>query len=191
MKKLLIGSIVGAIILFIWSFIAWALSPLHLHTYSYSPVQDSVLHVLAEGNVETGAYVFPMADNRNAKAFDSEYQKESQRVMTENSGKPMATVYYLKEGYQMGGLTMLRGFLFNFLAVLAASIILVPAFTTLTTFFGRWWLTLVIGLLINATGPLIHYNWMGAPWPFTVDMVLDNFLNWGITGLWLAWYFRK
>ena len=191
MKKLLIGSLVGAIILFIWGFFAWALSPLHLHTYSYSPVQDSVLRVLAEGNVETGAYVFPMADNRNAKAFDGDYQKESQRVMTENSGKPMATVYYLKEGYQMGGLTMLRGFLFNFLAVLAASIILVPAFTTLNTFFGRWWLTLVIGLLLNAAGPLLHYNWMGAPWPFTVDMVLDNFLNWGITGLWLAWYFRK
>ena len=77
------------------------------------------------------------------------------------------------------------------LAVLAACILLAPAFATTTTFFGRWWLSLMVGLLITAAGPLIYFNWLGVPWDFTVDMILDIFLNWGITGLWLAWYFRK
>jgi hypothetical protein len=188
MKKLFIGSFVGSVILFVWSFLAWAILPIHLHTINYTPVQDTVLKILADANMQTGAYAMPMADNRNAGAFDATYHEESEKLMKENQGKPMASVYYLKDGYQMN---IPRGFLFDFLAVLAACIILVPAFTTMNTFFQRWWLTLVVGLLVNACGPLINYNWMGMPWNYTVDIVLDNFLNWGITGVWLAWYFGR
>lgn len=188
MKKLLIGSLVGAIILFIWSFLAWAILPIHLHTFSYTPAQDTILKSLADANMETGAYSLPMADNRNATAFDATYQEASQKVMEESAGKPMATIYYLKEGYDMN---IPRGFFFNFLAVFAACIILVPAFTTTTSFFQRWWFTLVIGLIVNACGPLINYNWMGMPWSFTLDMVMDVFLNWAIVGVWLAWWFGR
>lgn len=191
MQKILIGSIVGAVILFVWSFLSWAILPLHLHTYMYSPVQDTVLSILKDHNLETGVYSFPMADNRNVSGFDAKFREESEKVMKENTGKPMATVFYEKEGYDMSSMTMVRGFLFNFLAVLAVCILLAPAFTTIDSFFGRWWLTLIVGLLINASGPLIQFNWMGVPWEFTLDMIVDNFLNWGITGLWLAWFLKK
>ena len=65
MKKILIGSLVGAIILFIWSFLAWAVLPVHLHTFQYTPAQDSILQILANNNMESGAYAMPMADNRD------------------------------------------------------------------------------------------------------------------------------
>jgi hypothetical protein len=190
MKRILLGSFVGAIILFVWSFLAWALLPIHLKTFLYTPAQDSILKVLATSNMESGAYAVPMADNRNAKSFDSKYQNEAEQVMKENAGKPAATVYYRKEGYDMNGGTIARGFLFNLIAVFAATVLLVPAFLKMNSYFGRWWLAIMVGLLINATGPLIQFNWMGMPWNFTMDMVLDNFLNWGIVGLWLAHFFR-
>ncbi|MEP7167963.1 MAG: hypothetical protein ABI855_01205 [Bacteroidota bacterium] len=190
MKKILIGSFVGAIVLFIWSFLAWAILPIHLHTVKYTLAQDSLLQIMANNNLESGTYGMPMADNRNVSAFDSKYHEEMEKKMKENAGKPMASVYYLKEGYNMGATTMLRGFLFNFLAVFAASILLAPAFTISNSFFGRWWLTLVVGLFLNACGPLIQYNWMAMPWNFTVDMVIDNFLNWGVVGLWFAYYYK-
>src|SRR4051794_29763383 len=98
MKKILVGSFVGAIILFIWSFLAWAVLPLHLHTFSYHPAQDSLLNILATSETATGAYSMPMADNRNAAAFDSKYHEESEKLMKENAGRPMATIFYLKEG---------------------------------------------------------------------------------------------
>ena len=159
MKKLLIGSLVGSIILFVWSFLAWAILPIHLHTISYTPVQDSVLKILADANMESGAYAMPMVDNRNVAAFDSKYQQESEKLMKETAGKPMASIYYLKDGYQMN---IPRGFLFNFIAVFAACIILIPAFTTTTSFFQRWWFTLVIGLIVNACGPLITGRAIGS-----------------------------
>lgn len=191
MKKLITASLVGAIILFVWSFLAWAVLPIHLHTIKYTPAQDTILKILADRNMEDGAYAMPMADNTNATAFDSKYHEESEKVMKESEGKPMAQIYYQKNGYDMSPMTMVRGFLINLLAVFSACLILVPAFTTLNTFFGRWWLTLVVGLLVNACGPLINYNWLGMPWNFTADMILDVFLNWAIVGLWLAWYLRR
>lgn len=191
MKKILIGSFVGTIVLFIWSALSWTVLPLHLHTYSYTSAQDSILKVLADNNVETGAYLMPMADNTNATAFDSKYHEESERVMKENEGKPMATIYYLRQGYLMGAMTFIRGFLFDFLALLAACIILTPSFAAMSSFFGRWWLALLVGLLLSAYGPLQQFNWMAVPWNFTADIVLGTLLDWGVTGLWLAWYFGR
>ena len=190
MKKLFIGSLVGAIILFIWSFYAWAISSIHLHTYMHTPLQDSIMNTLAENNMETGAYVMPMADNRNIDSKTEEYDKQSQELMGAGMGKPSAVLYYTKAmEFNMG--TLLRGFLFEFLTVFAACILLLPGFAATSSFFGRWWLTLIVGLLLSAAGPLMRYNFMGEPWSFAIDMIVDTFLNWGIVGLWLAWYFRK
>lgn len=191
MKKLLIGSIVGAMILFFWSFLSWAILPIHLHTFMYTPAQDSIMSLLNNGSLpESGVYGLPMADNRNVSGFDAKFQEESQELIKKAAGQPMATIYYQKDGYNMGGSTLLKGFLFNFLAVLTLCILLAPAMSLKSSYFGRWWLMLVAGLFINACGPLIQYNWMGVPWNFTSDMIVDNFMNWGIVGLWLAYYFK-
>ena len=188
MKKLLIGSLVGAVIYFFWGFISWAVLPIHLHTVSYTPAQDTLLQIMADAHMTDGAYSMPMADNRNVSGFDSKYREETERVMKESKGKPMASIYYLEDGYKMN---IPRGFLFDFIAVLAACIILVPAFSTTNSFFQRWWFTLLIGLIVSVCGPLVNYNWMSMPWNFTVDMVFDYLLSWGVTGVWLAWYFRN
>ena len=49
MKKILIGSLVGTLIMFIWSFLAWMILPIHANTYMYTPAQDNILKVLQDG----------------------------------------------------------------------------------------------------------------------------------------------
>ena len=189
MKKIIIGALVGGIILFLWSFLAWTVLPLHRQTIMYTPTQDSVLKILANSKMETGAYSMPMIDNRNMTDL-SAYHKECEKLMEANAGKPMASIYYLKEGYTMSGNTILRGFLINLLAVLCACILLAPTLANNKSFFSRWAMVLIVGVLVTACGPLIEYNWMAWPWNFTVDMIKDIMLNWGIVGLWLAFYFK-
>lgn len=191
MKKLLIGSFVGAIVLFVWSFLAWSVLPIHLNTFMYNPAMNTVLKTLADSNVETGVYAMPMADNRNVSGFDSKYREETERVMKESENKPAVMVSYLKEGYQFSALTIIKGFLINLITLFAACMLLIPGYKTMNTFFGRWWLTLFVGVLVSAAGPLINYNWMGAPWSYTIDLIMDVMVNWGITGLWLAYYFKN
>jgi hypothetical protein len=191
MKKLLIGSSVGAVVLFIWSFLAWAILPIHQHAFMYNPAMSSVLQTLVDSNVSSGSFVYPMADNRNVSGFDAKFQEESQKVAEANTGKPAVVVYYKKEGYLMDFTTILKGLLFNFIAVFSACLILLPGFKNTDSFFGRWWLTLLIGVVISAAGPLINYNWMGSPWDFTVEMILDILINWSVVGLWFAFYFKN
>ena len=69
-KKRLIGSLVGAVILSVWSFIAWAISPLHIDTFKHNPAQDTLLKVPDESGMETGVYGMSMADNRNVHGID-------------------------------------------------------------------------------------------------------------------------
>ena len=86
--------------------------------------------------------------------MNKKYMEDADKLMKENKGKPMATVYYLKNGYEMGAVTMMRGFLFNFLSLLAACLILANSFAAMNSFFGRWWLVFLIGMLVSASSHL-------------------------------------
>lgn len=191
MKKIFIGSLVGAAIMFVWSFLMWGVLPCHLHTYMYTPAQDTLLKIMAEINLETGVYGLPMADNREMSGFNNTFHEESEKVMKQYKGKPMASLFYLKEGWNMDGMMFVRGFLWNFFAVMALCIILSGTFGNATSFFGRWWLVLLAGLLLVTQGPLMQHNWMGFPYEFTLRMAVDIFGNWAVAGLWLAWYFGR
>jgi hypothetical protein len=176
MKKIIIGSLVGAVIMFVWSFLMWAVLPCHLHTFMYTPAQDSLLKGMAESNMETGVYGLPMADNRAMSGFNNTFHEESEN---------------LKEGWNMGGMTFVRGFLWNLFALMALCIMLSGTFGNTSSFFGRWWLVLLAGVLLVTQGPLMQHNWMGFPYDFTMRMAVDIFGNWAVAGLWLAWYFGR
>jgi len=94
MKKILIASLVGGIILFAWHAVSWMVMPIHLDSFHYSPAQDSILNALENAGLTTGAYFMPTADNRNVTAFDSEYHKKTEELMKTRVGKPMATIFY-------------------------------------------------------------------------------------------------
>ncbi len=189
MKKIIIGSLAGSVILFVWGAISWMLLPIHLQSFHYTPAQDSILSALS--GLESGAYMVPAADNRNAKAFDSKYQEECMKMHEVYKGKPMATIMYIKEGVQENAMTFVRGLLFNFISVMCVCIILAASSEKLRTFFERWWMVLLVSCVLVLQGPLMGYNWMGLPWHYVKGMVIDAFVSWGLCGAWLAWYFGK
>src|SRR5436190_20199030 len=109
MKKILIASLVGAVILFVWNAVSWMVMPTHLDSFHYTPAQDSILNTLKNSGLTTGAYLMPGADNRNVKAFDSEFQKKAEEMMKSNVGKPAATFFYLDAMPQMEAAQVLSG----------------------------------------------------------------------------------
>ena len=56
MKKWLIGSFVGAILIFVWQFLSWTVFQLHEAEAKYTPAQDSILQYLNTQFKETGTY---------------------------------------------------------------------------------------------------------------------------------------
>src|SRR5689334_513826 len=95
MKKIVIAAIVGSIILFAWNAVSWMVMPTHTHSFRYTPAQDSILHVLKNSGLTTGAYMIPSVDNGNLSPFDAEYQKKHEELMNAVIGHPMATLFYV------------------------------------------------------------------------------------------------
>ena len=179
MKKILIGSIVGTVIMFIWSMLAWMILPVHANTYMYTPSQDAILKVLAESTLESGTYGLPSAATK----------EEMMKVHETNVGKPGAAIFYLKEQPAMGASMMLGGFIFGFIGILAACILL--AGNMGGSFFSRWWMVMMVAVIVIFHKDMMDWNWMSNSWAYTRDMILDTALGWAITGLWLSWWFGR
>ena len=78
MKKWLIGSVVGAIILFVWQAASWMFLPIHDDSMKYTPAQNAIMDVLSANIKEDGMYQMPSAPTK----------KEQQDMMEGLEGKP-------------------------------------------------------------------------------------------------------
>jgi len=174
-----IASLVGAIIMFVWSFLAWVVLPIHANTYMYTPGQDAILKVLADNNLESGTYGMPSAPTK----------EEAMKVHESNAGKSGAQIFYLKEIPAMGPGMHIAGIIFNFIMVFAACMLLVNNMGG--SFFSRWWMVMMFAIVLIFGEHLMSWNWMGYSWNYTRDFILDTAIGWGINGLWLAWYLGR
>jgi hypothetical protein len=181
MKKIIIGSLVGALIMFIWSFLSWIVLPIHANTFAYTDKQVAIMQALADNGLETGAYGLSTAPTR----------EEHFKAMQEgtNKGKPGAAMMYTKEDVGMGPKQQIVGFFFNFIMIFAACMLLVNNMSG--SFFSRWWMVMMFAVVIIFGVRLMEWNWMGHTWNYTRDFVLDCALGWALNGVWLAWWLGK
>ena len=83
MKKTLIGSLVGAVILFLWQFVSWTAAELHRPAQAYTPKQDSILQYLSTQFTEDGTYFLPTYPDG---ASMEEQQKTGRRMCRKAMG---------------------------------------------------------------------------------------------------------
>jgi hypothetical protein len=179
MKKSLIASIVGGIIIFMWQFLSNAALDLHRSAQQYSPKQDSVLHSLTQ-QLEPGRYFLPTYP---AGASADEIQKATEAAV----GKPWAIV----EVHQAwpAGMTMqlIRSLLTNMVIVFLLCWILQKG--NFNSFSAIFLSTLFIGLIAFLAFPYPNYIWYETPgiWAH----LNDAWIPYALTGAWLGWFLRR
>ena len=87
MKKWLIGSLVGGIIVFAWQFLSWTMLGIHNDAARYHPAQDSIVNYLSSVIKEDGAYMLPTAKPEMSRS-------EHEEMVKQMEGKPWASVIY-------------------------------------------------------------------------------------------------
>jgi hypothetical protein len=190
MKKFIIGSLVGTVLIFVWSFASWELLPIHVHSFNYIPKQDSVMKMLDRTIPASGAYMLPAVDNRKVESVTSGYKAASEKNMEDMVGKSNAMIFYTKQTPAMDPMQIVRGVLIDLFAVMSAIIILMLGRDRLNTFFMRFWVILLIGFIVALNSYLLDWNWMNFPWHFIKRELVDVCVEWSLVGLWLAWYFK-
>jgi hypothetical protein len=183
MKKLIIASIVGGIIMFAWQFLSWPVLNLHKAANRYTANQDAILAALNTNLPEEGGYMVP-ALPENASSADHE------KLMEEANGKPWATIQYHKSMESTTG-AMIK----NMVRALLVDIIMIWLFCwilskiNLPGFGTIFMASLFTGLIVFFSSPYaisIWYKWFDIMAHFT-----DAMVSWGLCGLWLGWWLKK
>lgn len=183
MKKIIIGSIVGGILLFLWQFLSWAAGNFHEPVQKYTDKQEAIMTFLNSQNLEEGGYLMPSMPRTASK-------EEHEAFMKETDGKPWALVNYHKENKSDMNdmiMNMIRALVIDILTVYLLCWIL-RRFNVLT-FSNVLLASIVTGLIVFFNAPYIHYIWYQ-----DADIwihLLDAIASWGLVGLWLGWWLTR
>ncbi|MEO6691503.1 MAG: hypothetical protein ABIO44_04110 [Saprospiraceae bacterium] len=179
MKKEIIATIVGAIILFVWQFLSWSILPVHQSEYGYSANQDQIMTCLTQNLSESGTYMLPGSPPGTS-------HEEAEKDMEKHLNKPWATIHYHSSFEMSMGMNMLRGFAVDLLAIFLLTWLLrksssINIKTAVTS-------SVAIGLIGYLTIPYLNSIWFPTN---SLGHLVDAIASWGIVGVWLGWYLGK
>jgi len=180
MKKWVIGSLVGAIIVFAWQALSWTMLGIHDSANKYTPAQTEIMSTLSSKLTEDGLYMMPSAPT----------QKEQQAMMKDMEGKPWASVIYHKSFHTDMTMLMIRGFLVDLFLVISLIYILTRGGAPIgrRVFSG----SVAFGLAFFLWGPYTGHIWFDLPWSMIKGDLIDAIVAWTLCGLWLSfWLSRK
>lgn len=182
MKKWLIGSLVGAILIFLWQFLSWTVLQFHEAEAKYTPAQDSVLNYLSRTFNESGTYMLPTVPPGASQDAMEELGKKM-------DGKPWATLTYRSSYMNSMTRPMIRGFLVDFVLVLCLIYLLTRAGTPVgVRIFAA---SIALGLITFLWGPYTAHNWFQTPTADLNGHLIDSLVAWGLAGIWLGWWLNR
>ncbi len=182
MMRLLLSTLAGAVIYFIWQMLAWMMIPIHGPTISSLPNEDAVRDVLVEQNVESGVYIVPYGTNEEMADPESEFMKRHQEG-------PLFAIYYHKSGLEpMMVSVMLAGFGLDFLGVLLAATLLKCAADArcFRSYLARVGFVTGLGVFLAMMGHVTYAIWMHFDAYYTAMFVVDSVVGWFLVGLVIA-----
>lgn len=107
MKKHLLFSVIGAIVIFGWLFLSNAMPNFHKAASVYTPAQNEILQKLQDLGLNEGMYFLGQPDPTLSHA-------EMEAQMKSMEGKPWAVVNYHKTNSMSMAMPMIRGILVAF-----------------------------------------------------------------------------
>lgn len=179
MKKQLIATLVGGLILFVWQFLSWSMLNIHADEYKYTPNQDTILQTLTRNLEGTGTYMLPGLPPGSSK-------EDEERLMESGKGKPWASIQYHQTFGGNMGVYMARAFSADLLAVfLLVWLLLRFANLDFTT-------TMLASLAAGGIGYLTT-SYLNSIWFETNSLghLIDTVAQWGLAGIWLGWWLNR
>lgn len=176
MKRPLIASLVGGLILFIWQFLSFG--PLNVHgaENTYTPNQEKIIAFLSENITEGGEYFLPtVPPGSSSEAM----QKAQENAM----GKPWAKINY-RPAFEMNfGMNLFRGFAIDLLSVwlLVWLLMQMKNLSMKTALLS----SLAVGAIGYMTIPYLNSVWYETN---TFGYLADWVVQWGVVGAWLGWF---
>jgi len=180
MKKLVIGSLVGGILIFIWQTLSWTMLNLHHANQEYTPKQDSILQYLNSQFSEDGSYFLPNYPPNTSR-------EEMEKCMDANKGKPWVQIQYHKAMDINMTSNIVRGLIVDIIMVAFLCWILVRISPSS---FGTVFIAcLFTGVIVFINSPYTIHIWY--PKADIMAHLTDALVSWGLCGIWLGWWLNR
>ena len=177
MKKIIIGSLVGGLILFIWQFLSYSTFDLHFDQMAYTPNQEEIMSCL-EGKITEGEYYMIRAPKGD--------MEEQGRLMEERLGKPWAMIQYHNSLENTFGSNLLRAFIINSLAIAFLCWIMMQMSDL--SMKNAIITSVMVGLIGYLTINYIDGIWFKIG---TIPDLIDAIIPWAAIGAWLGYWVNK
>ncbi|MCH8034179.1 MAG: hypothetical protein IH950_10565 [Bacteroidetes bacterium] len=182
MNKLIVPSLIAAVVVFIWMFISWAVIGWHNVDIKNLPNGDALAEQMKESINEPGIYIYPRhpdgGDDTDMEEWTSKYK----------AGPLVNFMVYHPEGSEpMNPMNFIKSFIINFIAAFIAGVLLMMTLAQNPSFWRRVIFVTLLGLFAGFIGPFMDWNWWSFPTGYTIVEVADFCLTWFFAGLVLAW----
>jgi hypothetical protein len=187
MKSILIGGLVGAVIIFVWSFLAWGVIPLHTSTMRNVANEDTLITVMRSSMDTKTVYLFPGMPP-NVPGMTAEQQEAAMKEWEKKYEKgPTGMIFYDPKGSSpMMPVQMVVGFIICFLSAALAGWLLTRSTAISSGYIARVMYCGVLGIFISLVAHLTNWNWMGYPLDYTIAMTVDTIISWLLAGCGIA-----
>jgi len=181
-KQILVGTIVGAVAIFLASFIWHMFLPFAETGVKNLPHEDVLATAMRLGIREPGWYMFPGTDV--SKQNDPAEQKRFQEAFLKG---PTGVLIYRTGGTEFSFPKLLvNQFCLGALASFVISWLLAMSTGSLGSFGKRVLFVALVALFGCLAIDLPYWNWYGFPGDYTVAHLAGIVLTWGVTGCALA-----
>jgi hypothetical protein len=179
MKKLLLGTILGGLTVFLWSAVSWMVLPWHNTQFQTFADEAAVSAVLKANAPTRGLYLLPSAHGASKDDKSGEAGVERMRAGPFLFG----VVRTDRHDWNFGQL-LRRSFLIQAAAAFMITALLLT--TRLPSYFGRVLFVTVVAGVAGILGHLPNYNWWEFPAGWTFVSIADLVIGWFFAGLVLA-----
>lgn len=185
MKRVLLGGVVGGLLMFIWSAVAWIALPLHTSTVATMANEDSVITAMKSGMDRKSVYMFPARPKSGDQAATDVWKKKY------NQG-PVGMVVYNPAGASDMMLTEMGiGLVDSILTAMLAAWLLSRSTAAKSGFFARVMFCGTLGLFICLAVHVANWNWMMYPVDYTTGWIADSLVAWVIGGIGIAGFVKS
>ena len=186
--RIALGTILGAIVLFVWSALAWMVIPWPGEPLRGFTNEDAVVQTIKANVPRSGNYLLPMEVKRTSGMTDEQYRTAVQNAENRMIQGPMIFASVRLEPMGSMARYMVIGFITDVIAVLLACILRLQ--TNAASYPARVGFVAGLGILIFVGGHLDEWNW----WGFSNAYMLMQFgvivIGWILAGLVISIFVR-
>jgi hypothetical protein len=187
-KQLALGSVLGAIVLFVWSAIAWMLIPWPGEPLRSFTNEDAVSQAITANAPRSGNYLLPNMPKRTPGMTDQQYAAAQKAMEDRMTRGPIVFTAVRLEPFSSMGLALVIQFLTQFVVALLATLLLLQ--TSGLSRSGRIAFVTAIGVIIFVGGHVDEWNW----WSFSNAYMLMQFgalvIGWFLASLVISTFVR-